>query len=146
MHKFKGIQWWFVKPDTFVPGRYFRIKEFSGLLNGSLVWTWKSVPALFVRTSEISGLSEPGLTNHHCIPGSYINVRETQHVHEIEDGKLKLSNSRVSQHLYGYKLSIRSLICQSHLEDLSSLSNFLLPKTWLWEITLVTFSEKFCTT
>ena len=27
----------------------------------------KSVPKLFVRTSEISGLSEPGLTNHHCI-------------------------------------------------------------------------------
>ena len=26
-----------------------------------------SVPALFVRTSKISGLSEPGLKNHHCI-------------------------------------------------------------------------------
>ena len=27
---------------------------------------WKLVPALFVQTSEISGLLEPGLTNHHC--------------------------------------------------------------------------------
>ena len=61
------LQWWFVYPDTFVPGRYFRINEISGLLNRPLVRTWKSVPTLFVRTSEISGLSEPGLTNHHCI-------------------------------------------------------------------------------
>ena len=61
------IQWWFVYPDTFVPGRYFRINKFSGLLNRPLVWTWKSVPTLFVRTNEISGLSEPGLTNHHWI-------------------------------------------------------------------------------
>ena len=61
------VQWWFVKPDLFVPGQYFRINDFSGLLNRPLVRTRKSVPALFVRTSEISGLSEPGLTNHHCI-------------------------------------------------------------------------------
>ena len=61
------IQWWFVYPDTFVPCRYFRINEFSGLLNRPLVRTWKSVPTLFVRTNEISGLSEPGLTNHLCI-------------------------------------------------------------------------------
>ena len=60
------VQWWFVYPDTFVPGRYFWINELSGLLNRPLVRTWKSVPTLFVRTSEISGLSEPGLTNHHC--------------------------------------------------------------------------------
>ena len=62
-----NLQWWFVYPDTFVPGQYFRINEFSRLLNCPLVWTRKSVPALFVRTSEISGLSEHGLTNHHCI-------------------------------------------------------------------------------
>ena len=61
-----GVQWCFVYPDTFVPGRNFRISEFSGLLNRPLLWTWKSVPTLFVRISEISGLSEPGLTNHHC--------------------------------------------------------------------------------
>ena len=61
------VQWWFVKPDTFVLGQYFRINEFSGLLNRPLVRTRISVPPLFVPTSEISGLSEPGLTNHHCI-------------------------------------------------------------------------------
>ena len=38
------IQWWFVYQDTFVPGRYFRINKFSGLLNRPLVRTWKSVP------------------------------------------------------------------------------------------------------
>ena len=63
----KALQWWFVNPDTFVPGRYFRINEFSGLLNHPSDQERKSVPALFVRISEISGLSEPGLTNHHCI-------------------------------------------------------------------------------
>ena len=47
--------------------RYFRVNELSGLLNRLLVDLWKSVSALFVQTSEISGLSEPGLTNHHCI-------------------------------------------------------------------------------
>ena len=60
------LQWWFVYPDTFVPGRYFRINEFSGLLKRPSVQKRKSVPALFVRISAISGLSEPGLTNHHC--------------------------------------------------------------------------------
>ena len=65
--KWNLLQWWFVNPDTFVPGRYFRISEFSGLLNRPSVQTRKSVPALFVRISENSGLSEPGLTNHHCI-------------------------------------------------------------------------------
>ena len=34
----------------------------------------KSVPELFVRTSEISGLSEPGLTNHHCIILAFNNI------------------------------------------------------------------------
>ena len=47
------LQWWFFKPDTFVPGQYFRIYEFSRLLNRPLVWMWKSVPALFVWISEI---------------------------------------------------------------------------------------------
>ena len=80
------IQWWLVYPDTFVPGRYVRINEFSGLLNRPLVRTWKSVPTLFVRTNEISGLSEPGLTNHHCnesmaialstLPNSFICWRD----------------------------------------------------------------------
>ena len=51
---------------TFVPSWYFPINEFSWLLNRPSVQKWKSVPALFVRISEISGLSEPGLTNHHC--------------------------------------------------------------------------------
>ena len=51
----------------YVPGLYFRINEFSRLLNRPIFWTRKSVPSLFVRTSEISGLSEPGLTNHDCI-------------------------------------------------------------------------------
>ena len=50
-------------PDMFVPCRNFWINEFSGLLNHPLVHlvpTWKLVPTLFVQTSEISGLSEPG--------------------------------------------------------------------------------------
>ena len=55
-----GILWCFVYPDKFIPSWYFRINE---LLNRPLVQTWKSVPTLFVRTSEISGL----VTNHHCI-------------------------------------------------------------------------------
>ena len=62
----KCIQWWFVNLDTFVPGQYFRINEFSGLLNRPSVQKRKLVPALFVRISEISGLLKPGLTNHHC--------------------------------------------------------------------------------
>ena len=61
------IQWWLPYPDTFFQGRYFRINEFSGLLIRPLVRTWKSVSTLRVRISEISGVSEPGLTNHHCI-------------------------------------------------------------------------------
>ena len=60
------ILWWFVDPDTFVPGRYFRINKFSGLLNRPSVQERKSVPTLFVRINKISRLSEPGLTNHHC--------------------------------------------------------------------------------
>ena len=62
-----SLQWWFVNPGTFVPRRYFQIDEFSGLLNRPSVQERKSVPTLFFRISEISGLSEPGLTNHHCI-------------------------------------------------------------------------------
>ena len=31
------IQWWSVYPDTFVPGWFFRINEFTGLLNHTLV-------------------------------------------------------------------------------------------------------------
>ena len=50
------VQWWFVYPDTFVPGRYFRINEFSSLLNRPLVRTGKSVPTLFVWTNKISRL------------------------------------------------------------------------------------------
>ena len=51
----------------FVSGQYFRINKFSGFLNGPLVRTWKWVPTFFVRTSAISGLSVPRLTNYHCI-------------------------------------------------------------------------------
>ena len=43
------LQWWFVNQDTFVPGRYCRKNEFSGLLNHPSVQIRKSVPALFVR-------------------------------------------------------------------------------------------------
>ena len=53
--------------DTFVPCQYFRINMLSGLLNRPSVRTWLLVPTLFVWTSEISGLSEPRLTNLHCI-------------------------------------------------------------------------------
>ena len=49
------VQWWFINPDTFVPGQYFQINDFSGLLNRPSVLEWKSVPARFVRISEISG-------------------------------------------------------------------------------------------
>ena len=64
---FYSVKWWFVNPDTFLSSRYFRINKFSGLLNRPSVQERKSVTTLFVRISEISGLSEPGLTNHHCI-------------------------------------------------------------------------------
>ena len=76
VHKvcFISAQWWFVYPDTFVPGRYFQIKKFSGLLNRQLVQMWKSVLSLFVLTSEISGLSEPGLTNHHCVSIAWLHI------------------------------------------------------------------------
>ena len=89
------IQWWFVYPDTFVPCRYFRINEFSGLLNRPLVRTWKSVPTLFVRTKEISGLSEPGLTNHHCI--YILDSKNTKKKHQIIAGQ-----SRVPPSLYRF--------------------------------------------
>ena len=56
--------------DSFIRTRLFLVDiselTFSGLLNHSLVQTWKSVPTLFVWTSKIFGLSEPGLMNHHC--------------------------------------------------------------------------------
>ena len=60
----------------FVPGRYFWINEFSGLLNHQSVQKRKSVPALFGRISQISELSEPGLTNHYCIllKGHFDNI------------------------------------------------------------------------
>ena len=60
------LQWWFMYPVTFVSGQYFWIYKFYGLLNRPLVRTWELVPTLFVGSSEISGLSEPGLMNHHC--------------------------------------------------------------------------------
>ena len=72
-NSYYNVQWWFVKPDMFVPGRYFRINKFSGLLNCPLVRTRKSVPALFVRISETIGLSEPGLTYHHCTTLYHLN-------------------------------------------------------------------------
>ena len=65
--KFTQLQWWFVNWYMFVLGGYFWINEFSGLLNRQSVQKQKSVPALFVQISEISCLSEPGLTNHQCI-------------------------------------------------------------------------------
>ena len=61
------------------PVRYFRINKFSGLLKRPSVQKRKSVPALFVRISEISRLSEPGLTNHHCIILK-ISTESTRHV------------------------------------------------------------------
>ena len=78
----QNVQWWFVYLDTFVPGRYFQINELSRLLNPQFVWMWKLVPTLFVRTSEISGLSEPGLTNHHCISAFAADcVSEWHHIY-----------------------------------------------------------------
>ena len=63
-----GILWCFVYLDKFVPGRYFQINKFSGLLNRPLVRTWKSVPTLFVRTSKISVL----VMNHHLFSSPYL--------------------------------------------------------------------------
>ena len=47
-----NLQWLFVNRDTFVPCQYFRINEFSGLLNRPSVQKRKSVPTLFVRISR----------------------------------------------------------------------------------------------
>ena len=58
------FSWDLYRYNSFIRIRFFPI-DISGLLNRPLVRTWKSVPTLFVQTSEISGLSEPGLTNHH---------------------------------------------------------------------------------
>ena len=54
-----SVQWWFVYPDTFVPGRYFRINEFSGLLSRLLVWKWKSVPALLSGLARFPDYRSP---------------------------------------------------------------------------------------
>ena len=51
--------------DSFIRTRLFPV-DISRLLNRPIARTWKSVPTLFVRISEISWLSEPRLTNHHC--------------------------------------------------------------------------------
>ena len=53
------LQWWFVYPDTFVPGWYFRINEFSGLLNRPLVQTWKSVPNFLSRLARFPDYRSP---------------------------------------------------------------------------------------
>ena len=84
---YNGVQWWFVNPDTFVPSRYFRINKFSGLLNLPSVQKRKFVPALFVLISEISGLSEPRLTKHHCIhlSGSLFYISTTWWVSVLVD-------------------------------------------------------------
>ena len=60
------VLWWFVLRTRLFRVHIFVINEFSALLNRPLVRTWKSVPTLFVWTSEIFWLSEPGLMNHHC--------------------------------------------------------------------------------
>ena len=57
--------------DSLIRTRLFPVNisgltSFPGLLNRPSVQERKSVPELFVRISEISGLLEPGLTNHHC--------------------------------------------------------------------------------
>ena len=49
------------------PQNFFPDPEREVPVYGSKLTLRKSVPALFVRTCEISGLSESGLTNHHCI-------------------------------------------------------------------------------
>ena len=105
------IQWWFFKPDTFVPGQYFRINEFSVLLNRPLVWTRKSVHALFVRTSKISGLSEPGLTNHLCSLKNYLS--------EIN----RLKN-------YNFDVNFRCLLCAIGTTIWNSTSGRALMHIW----------------
>ena len=101
------VQWWFVNPDTFVPGQYFRIIKFSGLLNRPWVQEQKSVPALFVRINEISGLSEPGLTNHHCtllslLLNPYLRLRQC-------DCKPRIYNVRIGM-TFACKLKALELI------------------------------------
>ena len=51
---------------------------------------------IFVRTSEISGLSEPGLTNHHCI---YIPICNTkQYIYQTKYAVLH--HSRIYNNVY----------------------------------------------
>ena len=49
------------------PQNFFPDPEREFPVYRSKITLKKSVPELFVRTSEISGLSEPRLTNHHSI-------------------------------------------------------------------------------
>ena len=60
------VQWWFIYPDTFVPSRYFWINEFSRLHESPVSLDVEIGSKTFVRTSKISWLSEPRLTNHQC--------------------------------------------------------------------------------
>ena len=60
------LQWWFVYPDMFVPGRHFRIKEFSRITELPISLDMEIGSLTFFQTSKISGLSEPALRNHHC--------------------------------------------------------------------------------
>ena len=55
------IQWWFVNLDTFVPGWYFRINEFSGLLKRPSVQKRKSVPAFFGWLARFLDYRSPDL-------------------------------------------------------------------------------------
>ena len=89
---FSSVQWWLVYPDTFVLSRYFQINEISRWLNRPLVRTWNSVPTLFVRISKISGLSEPGVTNHHCtnFSSNWVKMQFRQYVNSSFQGCRKL--------------------------------------------------------
>ena len=57
--KYMHVQWWFVNPDTFVPCWYFRINEFSGLLNRLLVQKWKSFPTLLTGLARFPDYRSP---------------------------------------------------------------------------------------
>ena len=65
------VQWWFVYPDTFVPGQKVPDKRVFRITESPIGPDMEIGSRTFVRTSEISGLSEPGLTNRHCIWGRW---------------------------------------------------------------------------
>ena len=74
----------------------------------------KLVPVLFVRISEISGLSEPGLTNHHCTVLTLANHCENKVVTNIVSCKSYHAGYR-TRNKYSSKLRLLKYPCKNNI-------------------------------